>query len=171
MARTRSHARDYIASLDNQTEQLFDHIPDVHVVVDHVFTWKNLIVRGGGKDYDPCDGECFVVLVQLPKAITTLNVLRGVAIDILVEANEVAMSERGKTNASTMASPEMMVAHGCDLGNLMAHAVGSSSNNHGHYLMVCPQCPMHLQSELPTIMHQGGISMIPHHFKIHVSIA
>jgi hypothetical protein len=94
-----------------------------------------------------------------------------VAINILDETGETAMSERGKFNALTMASSKMTVTRGYHLGGLVAHVVGNSNDNHGHNLTICPRGPMQLWLEWLTIVHRGSISMIPHHLIIYIPIA
>lgn len=56
MRRARSHAKDYVTSLNDQNEQIFEHIQNAQVIIEPLLTWKKI----RDSIFDPRSGDCFV---------------------------------------------------------------------------------------------------------------
>ena len=56
MRRDRSHLKDYVTSLNDQSEQIFEHIQDAQVVIESLLTWKKI----QESDFNPRSIDCFV---------------------------------------------------------------------------------------------------------------
>lgn len=46
MRGARLHAKDYVTSLNNQSDQFLQHLQDIHVEMNHLLTWNKTIVVG-----------------------------------------------------------------------------------------------------------------------------
>ena len=116
MRGARSHAEDYITSLDEQSDQFIDHFQGSDVAIEPLIDMEEE-ESGEESDYDPHNGDCFADFAQLPESSPQVNSL------IRENANDV-----NGINEGVMASPEMLVARGRPLGGLRARVVGNSSN-------------------------------------------
>lgn len=56
MRRARSHLKDYVTSLNDQSKQIFEHIQDAQVVIEPLLTWKKI----QESDFNPHSRDCFV---------------------------------------------------------------------------------------------------------------
>ena len=98
MRGARSHAEDYVISLDEQNNQLFDHIQGAQGVIESFIDLEEE-ESGEGFDFDPRSGDCFVDFAQLPEPSPQVNSL------IRENTNNINGIKEG-----ILASPEMLVA-------------------------------------------------------------
>ena len=114
MKGARSYAEDYVTSLDEQNNQLFDHIQGAQGAIEPFIDLEEK-ENGEEFDIDPRSGDCFTDFAQLPKPIPQFHSL----------IRENINHDMGGIKEGVMASPEMLVARGCRLGGLRACVVGS----------------------------------------------
>ena len=58
MRGARSHAEDYVTSLDEQNDQLFDHIQGAQGAIESFIDLEEE-ESGEESDFDPRSGDCF----------------------------------------------------------------------------------------------------------------
>ena len=129
MRGVQSHAEDYVTSLDEQNDQLFDHIQGAQGPIEPFIDLEEE-ESGEEFDFDPRSGNCFADFAQLPEPSPQVNSL------IRENANDINGIKEG-----VLASPEMLVARGRRLGGLRACIVGSSSNIQIHNIDGLPPGP------------------------------
>ena len=112
----RSHAKEYITSLNEQSDQFIDHFQGPQAVIVPFIDVKKE-ESGEEFDFDPRSRDCFADFAQSPEPSPQVNSL------IRENANDM-----NGINEGVMASPEMLVTRGRRLGGLKARVVGSSSN-------------------------------------------
>lgn len=111
MRGVRSHAKDYIISLDEQNDQFIDHFQGSHVAIESFIDVKE--EESGDKcDFYPHNGDCFANFAQLRESFLQVNFL------IRENVNNV-----NGINKGVMAYLEMLVAQGRRLGGLRARVV------------------------------------------------
>lgn len=71
----------YFTSLEDQSEQLFEHIKDAHDAVEPFIDLEEDSKHGGDSDVDHRSGDCFTDFTQFPKLTPNLNLLRMVMVN------------------------------------------------------------------------------------------
>ena len=93
----RSHAEDYITSLDEQINQFLDHFQGSDVAIEPLIDVEKE-ESGEESDFDPRSGDCFANFAQLSESSPQVDSL------IRKNANDV-----NGINEGVMASSEMLL--------------------------------------------------------------
>ena len=160
MKGTRLHAKEYITSLDEQSDQYINHFQGSQAAIEPYIDVNNE-ENGEESDFDPRNGYCFVDFAQLSKPSPQIN--------SFIRENANDMNE---INEGVMASPEMLIARGRQLGDLRARVVGSSSNIQIHNIDGLPLVPIHLGLQRLTLVHYAGMFLVLTQFttRVHTTL-